>query len=190
MLARESSISRRDALFSAISLLAGSRRLGAQEAGKGTTFSTGVKVVNVFATVHDKQGKIVRGLTKEDFRLDEDGRPQVIRYFSQESDLPLTLGLLVDTSFSQRRVLGEEKSASYSFLDQMLRETKDTAFVIHFDHEVELLQDLTSSRQKLEAALGLLQTPEFTRTNTGGQQGSGQRRRFGGAGTLLYDAVY
>ncbi len=156
------------------------------------TISVDVKVVNVLASVRDKHGAPIRNLNKEDFVLEEDGRPQAIRYFTKEGDLPLTLGLLVDTSLSQRRVLDQERSASYSFLDQMLRESKDTAFVIHFDREVELLQDLTSSRQKLEAALGLLQTPEFTRTNTntGGQPGGGQRRRFGGAGTLLYDAVY
>jgi VWFA-related protein len=155
------------------------------------TISVDVKVVNVLASVRDKHGAVVRNLTKDDFVLEEDGHPQDIRYFTKEADLPLTLGLLVDTSLSQRRVLDQERSASYSFLDQMLRESKDTAFVIHFDREVELLQDLTSSRQKLEAALGLLQTPEFTRTNTGGQpRQPGQRRRFGGAGTLLYDAVY
>jgi VWFA-related protein len=153
------------------------------------TISVDVKVVSVLATVRDKHGAVIRNLAKDDFVLEEDGRPQTIRYFTQESDLPLTLGLLVDTSLSQRRVLDQERSASYSFLDQMLRESKDTAFVIHFDREVELLQDLTSSRQKLEVALGLLQTPQFTQANTGGQPG-GQRRRFGGAGTLLYDAVY
>ena len=68
---------------------------------------------------------------------------QAIRYFSRETNLPLTLGLLIDTSLSQRHVLGAERSASYSFLDHVLREDKDTAFVIHFDREVELLRDLT-----------------------------------------------
>ncbi len=94
------------------------RRLAAQE----TTFSTDVKVVNVLATVRDKQGKIVANLNKEDFALEEDERAQAIRYFSRETNLPLTLGLLVDTSMSQRRVLGAERSASYTFLDQVLRE--------------------------------------------------------------------
>ncbi len=120
---------------------------------KDSTFSTDVNVVNVFATVRDKKGQIVRNLTKDDFTLAEDDRPQTIRYFSQESGLPLTLGLLVDTSMSQRRVLGKERDASYRFLDQVLREDRDKAFLIHFDREVELLQDLTSSRKKLEAAL-------------------------------------
>src|SRR5437879_2113236 len=85
-------ISRRGLLFSLASLLHGQ---------KETTFSSDVKVVNVLATVRNKQGEIVRNLTKDDFILEEDGRPQTIRYFSRETDLPLTLGLLVDTSLSQ-----------------------------------------------------------------------------------------
>jgi VWFA-related protein len=125
------------------------------------TISVNVKVVNVLATVRNKHGDMVRNLTKDDFVLEEDDRAQKIAYFSRESDLPLTLGLLVDTSMSQRRVLDQERSASSTFLDQVLRVDKDKAFLIHFDREVELLQDLTSSRQKLESALALLQTPQF-----------------------------
>ena len=117
------------------------------------TFSSDVNVVNVLATVRDKHGQIVNNLTKDDFRLEEDGRPQTIRYFAKETDLPLTLGLLVDTSPSQRRVLEQERIASYAFLEHLMREDKDKAFVIHFDWEIELLQDLTSSRKKLNAAL-------------------------------------
>ncbi len=127
--------------------------------GQEPTFSTDVKVINVLATVRNRQGQIVRNLTKDDFTLEEDGHPQTIRYFSQESDLPLTLGLLVDTSLSQSRVMEEERTASYVFLDQMLRETKDMAFLIHFEGEVELLQDLTSSRRELEDSLATLRTP-------------------------------
>jgi VWFA-related protein len=140
-----------------------------------TKFSTGVKVVNLFATVRNKKGEIVRDLAKEDFVLDEDGRPQEIRYFSQESNLPLSLGLLVDTSGSQRRVLNDERSASIRFLEQVLREDKDLAFVIHFDFEVELLQDLTSSRAKLERALDLLQvgTSQQQQQQQGGQYPNG-----------------
>ncbi len=159
--------------------------------------SVDVKLVNVLATVRNKKGDIVRNLTKDDFVLEEDGRPQTIQYFSQESDLPLTLGLLVDTSMSQRSVLGQERTASYSFFDHMLREDKDKDFLIHFDHEVELLQDLTSSRDKLEKALELLGTPERDSSGGygGGQGGSGGggggRGMHGhGAGTLLYDAIY
>ena len=152
--------------------------------------SVDVRVVNVFATVRDKHGEIVPSLTKDDFTLEEDGRPQTIRYFTRETDLPLTLGLLVDTSMSQRRVLDQERSASYTFLDQVLRPNKDMAFVIHFDREVELLQDLTSSRQKLQAALELLQTPQFTRNVGSNSPASSPGSHHRGGGTLLYDAVY
>ena len=149
-----------------------------------------VRVVNVFATVRDKHGAIVPNLTKDDFTLEEDGRPQTIRYFTRETDLPLTLGLLVDTSMSQRRVLDQERSASSTFLDQVLRPNKDLAFVIHFDREVELLQDLTSSRQKLLSALELLQTPQFTRNVGSNSPTSSPGSYHRGGGTLLYDAVY
>jgi VWFA-related protein len=158
------------------------------------TISVNVKVVNVLATVRNKHGEIVRDLTKDDFKLEEDDRPQTIAYFTRETDLPLTLGLLVDTSMSQRRVLDQERNASSTFMDQVLRVNKDMAFVIHFDREVELLQDLTSSRQKLESALGLLQTPQPTQesgsNSPGSYPGSGRRAGRGGGGTLLYDAVY
>src|SRR5215471_6872414 len=153
-------------------------------------FSSNVNVVNVFATVHDKQGKVVKNLIKDDFTLDEDGRPQVIRYFSRQSDLPLTLGLLIDTSGSQRRVLEPERRASYKFLEQVLREDRDKAFVIHFDREVELLQDLTSSRRDLERALTNLEAPEPQLNRRG--QGSPYPQRGGGGGrggTALYDSV-
>ncbi len=160
-----------------------------------TTMSVQVKVVNVLATVRDKHGKIVNTLGKDDFTLTEDGRPQAIKYFARETDLPLTLGLLVDTSLSQRRVLSEERDASQSFLAQVLREDQDKAFVIHFDREVELLQDLTASHEKLRAALESLETPHLDRASNGGGgggSGSGQGRGSGrhGGGTLLYDAVY
>jgi len=160
-------------------------------AGQQPTYSTEVKVVNVLASVRNKHGEIVRDLTKDDFLLAEDGRPQTIRYFARESDLPLRVGLLVDTSLSQRRVLEQERSASSTFLDQVLRLNKDQAFVIHFDREVELLQDFTSSRQKLQSALALLETPRPARTAETDSPGSRPgARRGGGGGTLLYDAVY
>jgi VWFA-related protein len=176
---------------------AGSLLVGQQQAApeQPPPVSVQVNVVNVYATVRKKQGEIVRNLTKDDFTLEEDGRPQFIRYFSQESDLPLKLGLLVDTSLSQRRVLDEERSASSTFLGQVLRVNKDQAFVIHFDRQVELLQDLTSSREKLQAALGLLQTPQMARREPNDPQsqdsGAGPGRRgFRGGGTHLYDAIY
>jgi VWFA-related protein len=160
-----------------------------------TTIAVDVKVVTLPVTVRDKHGKIVRDLTKDDFTLQEDGRPQTIRYFSQEANLPLTLGLLVDTSRSQTNVLDAERNASRSFLDQMLVQEKDKAFLIHFDREVELLQDLTSSREKLQAALELLKTPsDRERSNDpndsgDSRPGSGSGSHHGG-GTQLYDAVF
>lgn len=157
------------------------------------TIAVEVKVVTLPVTVRDKHGKIVRDLTKDDFTLQEDGRPQTIKYFSQEANLPLTLGLLVDTSRSQTNVLDAERNASRSFLDQMVVPPKDKAFLIHFDREVELLQDLTSSREKLQAALELLKTPsDRERSNDpndsdDSRSGSGSHH---GGGTQLYDAVF
>ncbi len=143
------------------------------------------KLVYVNAVVRDKKGKIVPTLNKEDFTLDEDGRSQTITNFIRESDLPLTLGLLVDTSMSQRAVLNSERDASYTFLDKMLRLDKDKAFVIHFDHEVELLRDLTSDRAKLKSALDELQIASYQQTS---DSDSGGGRHHGG--TQLYDAIY
>jgi VWFA-related protein len=162
-----------------------------------------VKTVSVFATVRDKRGKIVPDLTKESFKLEEDGQPQTIDYFAKESDLPLRLGLLVDTSLSQRHVLGEERTASYSFLDNLLRPEKDVAAVINFDFDVTLLQDFTSSRPKLQAAFQQLENPRMASQRGsssgqgpypggrgGGSGGGGGQGHGGGGGTHLYDAVY
>src|SRR5689334_25364462 len=89
--------------------LGGMRTLaGAQE---DATFSTDVRVVNVLATVRDRQGRIIRDLEQADFSVAENGHPQAIRYFSRESDLPLTLGLMVDTSMSQQHVIDAERGA-------------------------------------------------------------------------------
>jgi VWFA-related protein len=145
------------------------------------TFSADVKVVNVFATVRDKKGQIVKDLNKEDFTLLEDGRPQTIRYFARQSDLPLTLGLLVDTSRSERRMIPAERSASYKFFEQVLRPDRDKAFLLHFDHEVELLQDLTASRERLEKSLELL-APSQEEADSGRDQGGGNGGGNGGGG--------
>src|SRR5271168_1384311 len=191
--------------FVAVLLLVGAPLRSQQQ---GPTISVNVKMVTMFATVRDKHGALVRSLTKDDFVLEQDGHPQTISYFAPDSDLPLTLGLLVDTSMSQRRLLDQERDASHAFLDHLLREDKDKAFVIHFDREVELLQDLTSSRQKLEASLDQLGRPQFSQTSGsggssggdpdstssnggGGGGGRGSHGGYGGGGgTLLYDAVY
>src|SRR5579862_4391910 len=150
---------------------------GQERSEQDTTFSADVKVVNVLTTVRDKQGKIVADLTKDDFALAEEGRPQTIRYFSRETNLPPTLGLLVDTSLSQRKVLGEERDASRRFVEKVLRPDRDQTFLIHFDHDTELLQDLTSSKDRLERALNQLELPDDARPQTrrggGGYPGGG-----------------
>lgn len=165
------------------------------------TFSSDVKVVNVLATVRDKHGQIVNNLTKDDFKLEQDGHSQTIRYFARDTDLPLKLGLLVDTSGSQRRLIDQERTASYGFLNELMRPDKDKAFVIHFDYEIELLQDLTASRDKLEAALDKLGAPQFNNSSggssggggggyPGGGGGSGGGHRHYAGGTTLYDSVF
>ena len=150
-----------------------------------TTLSVDVNVVTLPVTVRDKHGKIVTNLTKEDFTLEEDGKPQTVRYFNQETNLPLTVGLLVDTSLSERDNLEKERAASRTFLDQIITRPADRAFVVHFDREVELLQDLTADRGKLEKAVGELDTPPAVEA----VPSSGQPRAHG-AGTLLYDAMF
>ena len=142
------------------------------------TFSTDVKVVNVLATVRAKNGEIIRNLSKDEFALSENGRPQTIRYFSRESGLALTIGLLVDTSMSQQRVLDSERAASFHFLDQVLRDNVDQAFIMQFDFAIQLRTRPTLSRRKLEETLALVDTPSRKELEM-------QR----GGGTLLYDAI-
>ncbi len=200
------SLSSRRSFLAASGLALATRPLLSQNSGSGSSdagigkdspvFSSDVKVVNVLATVRTKAGDIVADLTKDDFLLSEEGHPQVIKYFSRETNLPLILGLLVDTSGSQRNVLGEEEEASYRFLDKVLREDLDKTFLAHFDFDTELLQDLTSSKQKLRQALEGMEVPgPGNRRGGGGYGGGGGRGRGGrgggsGGGTTLYDAVY
>jgi len=165
---------RRFGSASALLLLISARTPGQDE----PTFSTDVKVVNILATVRTKSGQIINDLTKDDFSILENGRPEAIKYFSRESDLPLTIGLMVDTSMSQARVLEIERSASFQFVDQVLREGKDKVFVTQFDMAVLTRQELTSSRKDLEQTLPFVDTPSKSEL---------QAQR--GGGTLLFDAV-
>jgi VWFA-related protein len=170
--------------FTRREILRGAAALGVAASARGQdqqnppVFTTEVKVVNVLATVRNRTGSLVGGLNQEDFSLSEDGRPQTIRYFARESDLPLTLGLMVDTSASQRRVLDAERGASLRFLDRVFRENKDHVFIMQFDTNVQLRQPLTSSIRKLDEAMAYVDT-----------ETQSQLRRQGGGGTLLYDAV-
>jgi VWFA-related protein len=155
-----------------------------------TTLSVDVKVVTLPVTVRDKHGAIVTNLTKQDFTLTEDGHPQTIKYFNLDTNLPLTLGLLVDSSMSQRTVLEEEKTASKTFLDQVMKVDKDKAFILHFDWQVELLQDLTASRPKLDSAIDLIEVSGRQQNSPDDSSSGGGGRSMRGGGTQLYDAIY
>jgi VWFA-related protein len=162
-----------------------------------TTVHVDVKVVTMAVTVRDKHGAIAPNLTKDDFDLQDDNHPQSIKYFNLDTNLPLTMGLLVDTSMSQRNALDDERTASDHFLDQMLTADKDRAFLIQFDREVDLLADPTPNKDKLRHAIDQLGAPQFTNASNSGSSGSdddsgqsGNRRRMGGGGTMLYDAIY
>jgi VWFA-related protein len=137
---------------------------GAQTPQFTPQFTTDVDVVTLLATVRDKDGRFAKNLTPGDFVLREDGKPQTITYFSSESDLPLRIGLLVDTSRSQTAVLERERTASHIFLSQVLREDKDLAFVAHFDTHVGVLQGFTSSGRELAGALDQLRVPRAIAT--------------------------
>jgi VWFA-related protein len=152
------------------------------------TLSVDARLVNLPVVVRDKKGALIQNLTKDDFILQVDGKPQTIRYFDKDTNLPLTLGLLVDTSLSQRQVIDEERTASGTFLDQMLTTPKDRAFIMQFAAETELLQDVTSSRPLLQAALKEIDTPGRSSNTT--DDDSGNRRPRGGGGTVLYDALF
>lgn len=150
------------------------------------------KTVTLSVTVRDKHDQVVRNLTRDDFMLEEDGRPQAIKYFLQPADMPLTVGLLVDTSPGLANVLGDQQRASRSFLDDMLVGARDQAFLIHFDREVELLQDVTPSREKIEAAIELLRTASAVNEDPGtaGDPGQSTGRARGGRRRLLYDSLF
>jgi hypothetical protein len=153
-------------------------------AATAPTLSVDARLVNLPVIVRDKKGALIQNLTKDDFVLQVDGKPQAIRYFDKDKNLPLTLGLLVDVSRSQREVIDEERTASSTFLDQMLTSPKDKGFIMQFAGQTELLQDLTSSRPLLQAALKEIDTPSPNSSN----DNSGGNRR--GGGTTLYDALF
>jgi VWFA-related protein len=152
-------------------------------------------------TVRDKKGALVTTLKSSDFTLTEDGRPQTIKSFTRESNLPFRLGLLVDTSRSVSGAMDSERKAAGKFVDSMLpadpkAADKDEAFLIHFDHEVELLEDFTNSREKLHHELDDMgptraanqsNGPETSDSDSGGGRSGGGSRH---GGTQLYDSIY
>jgi len=144
-----------------------------------------VNVVSVLTTVRDKKGGLIANLQKDDFTVLEDGKPQTIKYFTKETDLPLTIGMLVDVSGSQRNLIDIERSAASQFFTQVLRK-KDEAFLISFGEETELLQDYTGSPRLLKEGLNQLRVSSGVGgIHPGPVPTIGQPR-----GTVLYDAIY
>jgi VWFA-related protein len=156
---------------------------------KVQTFKLGANIVQLFFNVKDKHGALMPNLTKDDFEIAEDGKPQTIKYFTAESNLPLTLGILIDASGSQRNVIDMEKEVGGAFLRQILTD-KDEAFVISFDISVDLLQDFTRDVHRLQAALNKAKVNvDYTSGGIPGM-GGGPVPQHNSPGTLLYDAVY
>jgi VWFA-related protein len=148
-------------------------------------------------TVRDKKGALVSSLSATDFTLTEDGRPQKIKGFTRQTDLPYKLGLLVDTSRSVSGAMESERKAAGKFVDTMLPEkpnpAPDEGFLIHFDRQVELLQDFTTSRDKLHRELDDMGPSSQSHDSREGPETSDDDRdhsRGGRGGTQLYDAIY
>jgi VWFA-related protein len=168
------------------------------------TLKVQVREVVLPVTVRDKHGALVTSLKISDFTLTEDGRPQTIKSFTRETDLPFRLGLLVDTSRGVSGALENERKAAAKFVDTMLPETPrpgpgsgtDQAFLIHFDREVELLRDFTTSRDKLHHELDEMGPTRAAQNESQGTDSSGNgsgtqgQGRGGRAGTQLYDAIF
>ncbi len=148
------------------------------------TLRISTDVVSVLAVVKDRKGRLIPSLSKDDFQLTEDGTPQPIKYFSRETDTPLTLGILMDTSGSEQGMISVLQREAKAFVRQVIR-PKDLAFVMHFDLDVELLQDFTSDKARLERAI------DATRINSGGGGVlPGTFPGVSGGGTHFYDAIY
>ena len=154
------------------------------------TLKVNVNVVQLFFNVKDKHGALIPNLTKDDFEVAEDGKPQTIKYFAAESNLPLTIGMMIDSSGSQRNVIDMEKEVGGAFLRQILTD-KDEAFVISFDISVDLLQDFTRDVHRLQAALNKAKVNvDYTSGGVPGMGGGPVPQHGNSPGTLLYDAVY
>src|SRR6185369_9121521 len=144
-----------------------------------------VDVVSILTSVRDKKGALIPTLEQKDFTILEDGKPQEIKYFTKETDLSLTIGLLVDVSGSQRNLIDIERNAASQFFGQVLRK-KDEAFLIQFGEESELLQDYTSSTRLLTNGLNQLRVS----SGVGGLHPGPVPTAGGPRGTVLYDAIY
>jgi VWFA-related protein len=150
-----------------------------------TTLKVEVSLVNILFTVRDKKGGLIGNLNKDDFKVLEDGKEQEVKFFNRETDLPLTIGLLIDVSASQMNLIEIEKNAAYQFFGSVLRK-QDLAFLISFGEDSELLQDYTNSPKLLRAGLeGLHVSSGVGGFGPGPVPTISQPR-----GTVLYDAVY
>ncbi len=153
------------------------------------TVKINVNIVQLFFNVKDKHGALIPNLTKDDFSIAEDGTPQTVKYFTAETNLPLTLGILIDSSGSQIRVLDMEKEVGGAFLKQILSD-KDEAFVIDFNVDSNLVQDFTRDVRRLQSALNSVRINSGVTMPTLPGAGGGPVPTAQSAGTVLYDAVY
>jgi VWFA-related protein len=153
------------------------------------TLKVNVNVVQLFFNVKDKHGALIPNLTKADFEVHEDGTPQTVKYFTAETNLPLTLGILIDSSGSQRNVLDMEKEVGGAFLRQILTD-KDEAFVIDFNIDTDLAQDFTRDVHRLQSALNKVKINSGITIPTLPGAGGGPVPTAATRGTVLYDAVY
>src|SRR6266478_335020 len=155
-----------------------------EPAAQGQTIKTQVSLVNLFATVRDKNKRIMGDLKKEDFRITEDNQEQKIAFFSKEVSMPITLALLLDTSGSEQYMLGAIQDGAMSFLSRVMRKG-DEALVMSFDLDVDLLSDFTDDRGQLDRAI------RRAKINAGGPMITpGTIPTRGAIGTDFYDAVY
>lgn len=159
----------------------------AQDQGQGPVIKTEVNLVNVFATVRDKNKRVITDLKQDDFKIYEDGHEEKIAFFSKDMSLPITLGLLLDTSGSEQNMLGAIQDAGSRFLHRVLKKG-DLAMIISFDSDVDLLADFTDDRNILDRGISK------ARINIpGGGMMAGNPGPVGSqqiTGTALYDAIY
>jgi VWFA-related protein len=153
------------------------------------TLKVNVNVVQLFFNVKDKHGALIPNLTKDDFEIYEDGKLQTLKYFTPETNLPLTLGMVIDSSGSQLRVLDMEKEVGGAFLKQVLTD-KDEAYVIDVNVDTNLVQDFTRDVQRLQKALNSVKINSGVTMPTLPGAGGGPVPTAASPGTVLFDAVY
>src|SRR5260221_1613903 len=124
----------------------------AQEPEQGPALKRNVNLVNLFATVRDKNKRIIGDIKQADFKIFEDGEEQKIAFFSKEVNMPITLGLLIDTSGSEQYRLGAEQEAATQFLERVMT-TRDEAMVMRFDLDQDLLADFSDDPGRIERAV-------------------------------------